>query len=151
MGNMGYHGPGLWVRIQHRFRTRMTEWMLAIVTGLWGAVLLLPGDAFDQPAFSGFKQVFGDETTLGLGMVTLGALRVIGLFINGARQNVTPHIRMFSAGCGFMIFMGISYCYMLSDVVSTWIAIYPPFVIVELVNAYRAAHAVGEAHGQRTS
>ncbi|WP_421594342.1 hypothetical protein [Shinella sp. M27] len=31
-----FRGTGLWIRIQHRFHTRMTEWLLAIVTGLWG-------------------------------------------------------------------------------------------------------------------
>lgn len=129
----------------------MTEWLLAGITALWGGVLLLPGTAFDQPAFSGFKDIFGNEMLLGVSMVILGMLRLVGLFINGARKNITPHIRMFSAGCGFLIFFGVSYCFFLSGVISTWIAIYPPFVIIELVNAYRAAHDVGEAHGQRTS
>jgi hypothetical protein len=144
----GYLGPGIWIRIQHRFRTRMTEWLLAVITALWGLVILLPGEAFDQPAFSGFRAIFGNEEILGSGMVILGLLRIGGLIVNGARKNVTPHIRMFSAGCGCLIFFGISYCYMLSGIVAPWIAIYPPFVLCELVNAYRAAHDVGESHGR---
>jgi hypothetical protein len=34
----GYLGPGIWIRVTHRFRTRMTEWLLAVITALWGAV-----------------------------------------------------------------------------------------------------------------
>lgn len=144
----GYLWPGIWTRIQHRFRTRLTEWLLALITALWGVVILLPGGAFNEPAFSGFRSVFGSEDYLGAGMLVLGLMRIAGLIVNGARQNVTPHIRMLSAACGCLIFFGISYCYMLSGIVSTWLAIYPPFVLVELVNAYRAAHDVGENYGR---
>ena len=109
-GPDAFSGPGLWIRIQHRFHTRMTEWLLAVITGLWGVILLLPGTTFSQPAFAGFEAIFGDETLLGIAMVLLGILRLVGLIINGARQNVTPHIRVASAGFGCMIFVGISYC-----------------------------------------
>jgi hypothetical protein len=107
--------------------------------------MLLPGDAFGQPDFVGFRSIFGSEEILGSGMVILGLLRIGGLIVNGARKNVTPHIRMFSAACGCLIFFGVSYCYMLSGIVAPWIAIYPPFVLCELINAYRAAHDVGRA------
>lgn len=144
----GYLGPGIWIRVSHRFRTRMTEWMLAAITALWGIIVLLPGNAFDQPDFAGFRNVFGNEVLLGSGMLILGIFRIFGLIVNGARKNVTPHIRMVSAGFGCAIFFGISYCYMLSGVLSTWIAIYPVFIIGEMTNLYRAAHDVGEANGR---
>jgi hypothetical protein len=144
----GYLGPGIWIRITHRFRTRQTEWLLAFITALWGAVILGTGNQFDQPAFSYFRQVFGEERYLGTLMLVLGVLRILGLIVNGARKNVTPHIRMGSAAIGCIIFSGISYCFAHSGIVSTWIAIYPPFVLVELVNVYRAAHDVGESYGR---
>lgn len=144
----GYLGPGIWIRIQHRFRTRMTEWMLAVITAVWGVVVLLPGEAFSQPDFAGFRDIFGNESVLGGGMVILGVSRILGLIVNGARKNVTPHIRMFSAACGCVIFFGICYCKALSGVAGDWLAIYPIFVVCELVNAYRAAHDVGESHGR---
>lgn len=146
-----FSGEGLWIRIQHRFQTRMTEWLLAVVTGLWGVVLLLPGETFRQPAFAGFEAIFGNETFLGAVMVALGILRLVGLIINGARQNVTPHIRVVSAGIGCLIFVGICYCYMLSGIVSTWLAIYPPFAVCELTNVFRAAHDVGESKNGKTT
>jgi len=141
-----FAGPGLWIRIQHRFGPRMTEWMLATITAVWGVVLLLPGATFDQPAWTGFKAIFQDEVMLGQLMVLLGVVRIIGLIINGARKTVTPWIRSVSASFGFLLFVGITYCYMLSGVVSTWLAIYPVFALVELVNIYRAAHDAGESH-----
>lgn len=145
MPNQPYIGPGLWVRITHRFRTRMTEWLLAGITAAWGLVLLLPGQAFDQPAFAGFRAIFWDENALGVVMVLFGLARVAGLIVNGARKNVTPHIRVVSAAFGCMVFVGMCYCFMLSGIVSTWLAIYPFFVIGELTNVYRAAHDVGES------
>ncbi|RUT32660.1 hypothetical protein EMQ25_05805 [Arsenicitalea aurantiaca] len=139
-------GPGLWIRIQHRFGPRMTEWILAVITALWGAVLLLPERTFDQPTWSGFRIIFGDETLLGFIMLALGFLRLGGLVVNGARKNVTPWIRVVSASLGFLLFVGITTGYALSGVVSTWLAIYPVFALVELMNIYRAAHDAGESN-----
>lgn len=139
-------GPGLWIRIQHRFGPRMTEWMLAAITAGWGAVLLLPAQTFDQPTWAGFRAVFGSEWTLGAVMFLLGMTRIGGLVVNGARKRVTPWIRIVSAGGGLVLFIGITTGYALSGVISTWLAIYPIFALVELLNIYRAAHDVGESN-----
>ncbi|NEI60895.1 hypothetical protein [Rhizobium leguminosarum] len=139
-----YIGPGIWIRIQHRFGPRMMEWFMAFHTAMWGFVLLLPGNSFDQPAWIGFRAVFRNDDTLGWAMVLMGALRLVGLIVNGARKNVTPVIRQASAGIGCLIWVGISYCYASSNVMSTWLAIYPLFAIGELVNIHRAAHDQGE-------
>ena len=77
-------------------------------------------------------------------MFFVGILRIVGLVINGARKNVTPQIRQISAGIGCFIWAGITYGFYSSDVVSTWLAIYPLFAIGELVNIHRAAHDEGE-------
>ena len=134
--------PGVWIRIQHRFGPRMMEWFMAYV-------LLLPDRLFDQPAWAGFRALFGDENILGWIMVSLWVARLIGLVINGARKDVTPLIRQTSAGIGCMIWAGITYCYASSSIVSTWLAIYPFFAVGELVNIHRAAHDQGETrHGK---
>jgi len=139
-----YVGPGIWIRIQHRFGPRMTEWFLAGHTMLWGLVLLASDRLFTQPAWSGFRSIFGNEVFLGWTMLLLGLLRTIGLIINGARKDVTPVIRQVSAGIGCLIWVGITYCYASSNVMSTWLAIYPLFAVGELVNINRAAHDQGE-------
>jgi hypothetical protein len=144
----GYLGPGIWIRIQHRFRTRRTEWLLAAITALLGFVTLLPGRLFDFPGYSGFRQIFGNEILLGIGLTALGVLRIVGLIVNGARKNVTPHIRMVSAGCGCLIFAGITYCFALSGLGGFWVVIYPMFVVTEMANVYSAGHDVGEADGR---
>lgn len=142
--NGGYIGPGIWIRITHRFGPRMMEWFMAGHMMLFGCILLLPAQTFNQPAFMAFTQLVPSEDSLGWVILMIGCLRIIGLVINGARQKVTPQIRQFSAGVGCMIWTGICYGFASSDVVSTWLAIYPLFAIGELVNIHRAAHDEGE-------
>ena len=77
-------------------------------------------------------------------MLGVGFLRILGLIINGARKKVTPQIRQVSAAIGCIIWAGITFGFYSSDVVSTWLAIYPLFAIAELVNIHRAAHDEGE-------
>jgi hypothetical protein len=144
----GYRGTGIWIRIQHRFGPRMTEWFMAGHMVLFGYVLLLPAQTFNQPAFAAFRALpgfgYSSEDAMGCGMLLIGALRIAGLIVNGAREKVTPQIRQISAGIGFAIWAGISYGFFSSDVISTWFAIYPLFAVCELVNIHRAAHDDGE-------
>lgn len=86
MTNTPYVGPGIWIRIQHRFGPRMTEWFLAGHTVLWGAVLLASTDLFNQPAWVGFRAAFRNEDVLGWVMMMLGIMRIGGLIVNGARS-----------------------------------------------------------------
>ena len=151
MADQGYVGPGMWIRtIQHRFGPRMTEWFLAGHTTMWGVILFYNKDQFEEPAWIGFRILFGESERLGWIMIVLGLLRTGGLIVNGARKNVTPLIRQVSAGVGCMIWLGITYCYASSGVVSTWLAIYPLFAVCELVNIHRAAHDQGELRNGRT-
>lgn len=144
MASVPYAGPGIWIRIQHRFGPRMMEWFMAFHTTMWGFVLLSADSLFDQPAWWGFRDLFRDQHLLGWIMMFLGILRVAGLIVNGARKDVTPVIRQISAGIGCLLWVGITYCYASSNVMSTWLAIYPLFAIGELVNIHRAAHDQGE-------
>jgi hypothetical protein len=133
---------GLWIRIQHRFGARLSEWFVAVVTLLWGAVLLIPADTFSGPSWVLFRSLMS-EGMWGLLMVGLGALRLGGLVVNGARKTITPWIRVVSAGSGFVLWIGISIGFAFSGVISTGLAIYPAIAVLELFNIYRAAHDVG--------
>ncbi len=144
MSARGYSGVGMWVRIQHRFGPRMMEWFMAMHMIGFGWVLLLPTQTFNLPQFQTFREIFPSESFLGWLMAITGCLRIIGLVINGAKEKVTPQIRQFSAGVGCIIWTGITYGFASSDVVSTWIAIYPLFAVGELVNINRAARDQGE-------
>lgn len=144
----GYFGPGIWIRVKHRFGPRMPEWFMAAHMIMFGYVLLLPSETFNQPAFASFRQLVPSETFLGWAMLVVGCLRIMGLVVNGARKAVTPQIRVYSAAAGCMVWAGITYGFFSSDVVSTWLSIYPLFAVNEVVNIYRAAHDQGEArHG----
>lgn len=139
-------GPGIWLRIQHRFGPRMTEWLVAAQTTVWGFVLLLPVQTFDGPAWTFFR-AFITENSLGYFMLLVGITRLIALVINGSLAKVTPIFRVATAGLGFLVWTGISYSFAQSGVISTWIAIYPIIACVELINVYRAAHDAGESYG----
>jgi hypothetical protein len=91
------------------------------------------------------------QDTLGWIMIFLGVLRIGGLIVNGARKDVTPHIRQASAGLGCIIWFFITYGFASSNVVSTWLAIYPLFAVGELVNIHRAARDQGEARNGQTN
>jgi hypothetical protein len=118
---------------------------------MFGYVLLLPTQTFNQPAFASFRQLVPSEVFLGWAMLVIGCLRIIGLVINGAKKTVTPQIRVFSASVGCMIWSGIAYGFFSSDVVSTWLSIYPLFAVSEIVNIYRAAHDQGEVRNGTAS
>lgn len=145
----GHFGPALWIRIQSRFGPRMMEWFMAGHMMLFGCVLLMPERIFDQPAWATFRIVFPSEDFLGWLMFWVGIARIIGLIINGARKNVTPQIRQFSAAIGCFIWAGITFGFYSSNVVSTWLAVYPLFAVGELVNIHRAARDEGEVRNGR--
>lgn len=142
-------GAGVYIRLKHRFGPRLTEWLIAAQTALFGLVLLLPADIFSGEAWLVFRQIKLSQGGMGLLMLFLGLARLAGLVINGTRPKVTPWIRVISASIGFMIFTGLSFGFALSGHVSTWIAIYPMIAMVELVNLYRAIFDASE-NGRRT-
>lgn len=133
---------GLWIRIRHRFGPRLSEWYVAAVMVGWGLVLLLPAHTFNGPSWVIFRALMS-EAQWGMLIMALGVLRLGGLIVNGARKNITPWIRVVSAGFGFLIFLGIALAFGLSGVISTGLALYPSIAVLELFNVYRAAHDVG--------
>jgi len=153
-----YVGPGLWVSITHRFGPRMPEWFMAGHAAMFGLALLIATDLFQQATWSGFLSLFAFtgwsggaiQFWMGVGMLVVGIARLVGLIVNGARKHVTPRIRQVSAGVGCLIWVGLSYGFASSDVLSTWIAIYPLFAVNELFNILRAARDEGETRNGRT-
>lgn len=145
-----YVGPGLWVQITHRFGLRMPELFMAGHILLFGFTLLMADGLFTQPTWPGFAGPVPwaapstIQTWMGRIMMVAGLARFGGLIVNGARKHVTPMIRQVSAGVGCLIWFGIVYGFASSDVLSTWLAMYPLFGVNELFNIHRAAHDQGE-------
>ncbi len=81
------------------------------------------------------------EESLGLTFVSLGAMRLVGLFVNGARKDITPYIRWVSAGVGFMVYfyIAVNFVFSLQYIgLATALCIGP--AVSELVNVTRASH-----------
>jgi hypothetical protein len=141
----------IYVRVKTRFDRRLSEWMMAVITALWGLVLIFPSDTYDTSTVFTFISHVVPEAVFGTFMMFFGVLRLLGLVINGARQDVTPWIRVVSAAVGFMIWGLVVFSFALSGVISTWLATYPIMVIVELANVSRAAHDAGEYRANRST
>lgn len=142
---------GLWIRIQHRFGPRFSEWMMSMHMLAAALVLFTVEDLFTRESYVKFLQLFRNEEYLAWVLMLSGLLRLGGLIINGARPVATPAIRQASAGLGFIIWVGISYCFYESQIWGLWLASWPLFAITELVNFYRAAHDHGEAYVGRST
>ncbi|SER57333.1 hypothetical protein SAMN03159406_00524 [Rhizobium sp. NFR03] len=151
MHGESYTGPGIWIRIQHRFGPRNMEWFSGAVTTTFGVIVLVGDDLFSQPSWAGFRDFFGTQSLFGTIMLILGMLRLIALLINGAKKKVTPQIRQVAAGFGLVIWFGVCAGFYSSGVISTWAAIYPWLVIAELTNIHRAAHDQGETRNGRAA
>ncbi len=144
MNGDSYTGPGIWIRIQHRFGPRMMEWFSGAVTTTFGFVLLTGDDLFALPTWAGFREIFGTQERFGVFMLVVGLLRLVALVVNGAKKKVTPQIRQVAAFFGLVTWAGVVVGFYSSGVISTWAAIYPWLVIAELTNIHRAAHDQGE-------
>jgi hypothetical protein len=139
---------GMWINIQHRFGPRFSEWVMSAHMLVAGLVFLYVTDLFARDAYVKFIQLFRDERYLGWALFLCGAARFAGLIINGTRPIVTPIIRQISSGLGFIVWLGMSYCFWASGVYGLWVSIYPVFAVTELFNFYRAAHDQGEVYGR---
>lgn len=139
--------PALWVRVQHRFGPRQMEWFMALIMFGWGAVLLLPIESMESNAWIFFKAVF-PEFFWGSLFFLIGLFRLVGLVINGSRREITPWIRVVSAGVGFIVWVGVLTGFAFSGVaISIWTINYSVFSIAEIVNIIRAGRDVGEIDG----
>lgn len=139
--------PVFRLRIAHAFRQRRMEWVAAIQCALWGVVLLAPVDTFDGAAFAVFRNIMAEELW-GVLLLLAGAVRLVGLIINGARKRITPWMRLAGAFVGCGIFTMISLCFASSGVISTWIAAWPVLAVVELMNISDTARDARLAHEQ---
>lgn len=140
MVNGGIPSTGIFLRVAHRFRQRNIEWLAACQIAGWGAVLLRDGDTFgSSPTYVQLAEM-GTEDHWGYFMLFAGVGRLLGLVVNGARQDVTPWIRAVGAIFGFFIFgiisMGVITAWYNGSAPSTGFAIYPPAMVAELVALY---------------
>lgn len=145
---MTFTGPAVWVRVAGHFGPRLSEWAGSFQMLILGVVFVSVPDLFDGRTFVYFKAVFGTQIFPGVVLFLFGFLGLVGLTVNGMRREVTPWIRYSRACVGFLLFTGMTTCFMLSGIVSVWLAWYPVAAVVELVNMFRTSKDAGEnSHG----
>ncbi|MFG1465281.1 hypothetical protein V5F77_20565 [Xanthobacter sp. DSM 24535] len=129
------------LHIRHHFRARATEWMLSGVMLLWGALLLRPGQAFSQPAYSELARIASEEWWGWICLIT-GAVRLVALIINGAMRP-SPHLRAGLAFLSSYFWFELSLGFLLAGGYGTALAVYPLAFVFDLFNAAMAAGDAG--------
>lgn len=128
----------IFLRIRERARERLSEWFCACNMTQFGATLYHPSSTFNSPAYEAFAW-FGEEMT-GLVIGSLGVAWIIGLIVNGARQQVTSTIRMFCAFIGALVYgmlgIGFLWSYAINGVLSTGIGNYFLISVLVLYSLY---------------
>jgi len=150
---------GTWLRYQvaHKFRLRVVEWLAAIQLTWLGIIFLMPHDTFDLSATYMAMREWGTETQWGTFLLLTGITGLIGLFINGSMESVTPWIRVIRAIIGAIAFSMISVSLLITWLVygnppSTGIAMYVPCTIAEFWAIYNSITDARTYHnGVRTS
>ena len=103
----------------------------------WGAILLLPDTLFAGPSWSFFTQLAREEV-IGAACVTLGAMRLLVLAVNGAWRPMY-HLRSATATLSLTFWFAITIGFAGSGRISTWLAVYPVLFVFDGINALRAA------------
>jgi hypothetical protein len=125
-------------------RTRSVEMFLATVMAAQGAIFAIPGETLALPHYGDLRAwvtVFpGSEALFGWLIFTVGAARLIALFINGYVRS-TPVIRIVGCVIGSLYWMSLTVSFLDADVPSVpaalaWTAAATGF---EWLSAYRSA------------
>lgn len=89
---------------------RLSEWLLAAQLATLGWIFLLPGSSFAISHAYDRMALWAGEQMWGMGLLTLGAVRLAVLAINGYMYR-SPHLRGFFAflACGVwtLMFLGV--------------------------------------------
>lgn len=149
-----YVQPGFMTVVGAHFGPRLTEWSGSVSMLILGMVYLTVPDVFNRETYLYINAIFGiisnpigvsAQLFVGVLLFASGLFGLIGLTVNGMRKEVTPWIRVSRAIVGFWVFTGISTCFALTGVYGPWLAWYPVFAVVELVNMFRSSTDAGDA------
>lgn len=131
------------LRISHKFRQRLVEWLGSFQIMLLGWILMDPADSFSaSTSFLWMSQIMTEESW-SITFFFVGFCRLIGLIVNGSMEAVTPWIRVVGAMFGFSVFSIIATSmlvskYYLGAPPSTGLAVYIPAACAEIAAMYLA-------------
>jgi hypothetical protein len=140
-----------WRGITAHLSTRITEWVAAAFMLQLGWTLYTPPDVLPgQPAWAILTQILY-ETTWGMVMLTISALRVLALGVNGtyAGFRFSPHVRALTAFLGCGIWLQVVLSLWLSQVPGTALGTYRIILALECWNLWRAGLDVGYVERRR--
>lgn len=123
------------LRIRQRFRARVLEWEHAIMTVLWGLIILGNPGQFDSPGFAAFV---GGSVMWGWAVSIAGGLRLAALCVNGYMARPTALIRVLAGVSGILLFAAISLGFLFSWRWGTALAMYPVVGFFGLFSVYWA-------------
>ena len=131
------------LRISHKFRQRLVEWLGSFQIMLLGWILMDPADSFSaSTSFTWMAQMMNEESWA-VALFVVGFCRLVGLIVNGSIEAVTPWIRVVGAIFGFSVFSIIATSmlvskYYLGTPPSTGLAVYIPAACAEIAAMYLA-------------
>lgn len=131
-------------RIRQRFRSRVLEWEHAIITVLWGLIVLGNPSVFQGPSFVAFV---GGPVFWGWAVFLAGVARITALCVNGYMAKPTAVVRAFAAITGIGLFAALSLGFLFSWRWSTALAIYPVIGFFGLFSLYWAIFDVAVPDG----
>ncbi len=131
-------------RIRQRFRSRVLEWEHAIITVLWGLIVLGNPGVFEGPSFTAF---IGGPAFWGSAVFLAGVARITALCVNGYMAKPTAVVRAFAAITGIALFAALSLGFLFSWRWSTALAVYPVIGFFGLFSLYWAIFDVAVPDG----
>lgn len=123
------------LRIRQRFRMRALEWEHAIMTVLWGLIVLGNPAQFSAPGFAAFAS---GPVVWGWGVTIAGVVRIGALCINGYMARPTALMRVLAGVSGILLFAAISLGFLFSWRWGTALAMYPVVGVFGLFSVYWA-------------
>ena len=135
--------------VARHFPSRRSEWVLSIISMVWGLVVMAPGSVFEQSAGWSEMRAIMSEDWWGFWAFTLGFLRFVALFVNGTfhttvYSHYSPHVR---AACSFLtclLWTQIVYGLVKSGHPGTGLAVYPGLLLLDISNVFVAMSDAGE-------
>ena len=138
--------------LKRHFPARVPEWVNAWTLVAWGVYVVLHPSLFHQTAFAGLASMApkGVEAASfwGLVSITVGWVRVMALFVNGAYSR-TPLIRLVMSLTSAFVWSQIVIGFWLTGTPSTGLVMYSSAVLMDLISAYRATCDAAIAEGTR--
>lgn len=140
-------------KLQEHFPARTPEWANGLTMFAWGLYILLHPGLFEDPIYRGLVALGGSdphyaERVWGTITLTVGMVRLVALFINGAHTR-TPAVRLVTSALSAFVWSQILSGLLVLDHGSTGIVMYSSAVVLDLLSAYRAACDVVIAENTR--